>query len=226
MQEKGLLWKLITTNSFSKGMLELSRPLGMSEQLNKRLESMTIFTRNEMRKVSLGNDFYRWDLDNENIRNAKQILGEFAILALQQKITKDEYKQILYNYFLVVYDETFKQWQWERTLYRVQHEIDNIVLLHLPVECVRLTIRELEFINERWQTWEYREGQKVFDEIDNKVAFDSFDWIEIDNTIYSKNFVINFGKYHWEKQNGRKITIKELFTRDPKYLLWAYNNTD
>lgn len=192
-----------------------------------RLIEITLYHKN---KVSKGNTFYDWDSTQGDILSARVDWKMFAQLALDGKIDEDAYIGALYVYFDVVYNETYKAWRRARDNYRIEYELANPKYPHLPVDCVVIKSKELEFINERWRCWTYRDGEnQVDDEIDNRIGEIDYSYIELpDPTIREKSYIVAFGKYGRLGELGRcrTYTVGELLREDPQYLLWAAKNTE
>jgi hypothetical protein len=176
-------------------------------------------------KVSSDNLFYDWRIETPKVEQGKEYFLTVADLYVKEKITEPQYLSGLYSYFQIVYDETLRLWEENKTARRIEYAKTYI---QLPCD-VKLSAKELLFCNERWNNWEAKENAQFlyFDEIDNDIGI-----IEYPNVIVPKivitdeNHIINFGKYGQYGALGkyRPYRIKELFETDPQYLLWAAEN--
>jgi hypothetical protein len=165
-------------------------------------------------KVSRNNGFYWWDLRNDAVTASLTTLWKCADLFWKGRVEERHFLTALYLHFDVVYKESEKEW----------HHLYDPVLSDdtpLPIDCVNIRTRELNFISERLRNWMFLEGEAVWDCEDfhnrwSELGEQDYSHVELPTT--GKDFKFTWGKY-------RGLTIEELIIMKPDYILWVADNT-
>lgn len=190
-------------------------------------EAKAILNREIRYKRLYESHLYDFELENLDVAVAQNQLVEYIELALRGVIDETGLVTAIHQYFGVVYDTTYEQWKNRIDEAKRKYSSRHPQLKVLPVECVKLSSRELEYINERWNAWASRDGDWiVVDGFDNDIGDQDYSYIELpDTTIRKESHVMNFGKYSPDKNQGRTTTIRDLIAIAPKYLIWMHENT-
>lgn len=174
-----------------------------------------------MREVSLGNGFYYWRLKTPRIEQAKEELWNRANVFWKGLVTESQFLLALDLYFQIVCEES--EAEWRRTYGQLGLNLPKEI--PLPVDCVTVPYRELDFITERLCNWLFLEGEPVWDVEPfhnrwSEMGEQDYSYIELPGI--SKDYVFTWGKY------GRTVqmTLGQVMEVDPAYLLWADENTD
>jgi len=165
--------------------------------------------------ISRRNLFYDTELRNDVITMEATRLLQAMVHYRNHIIDQPRFLIKLYKYFTVLRDETEKA----RIEWLSQH-----VTVHHPdpftIDCVKIPTRELDYINERWRSWAYRDGESGYVvELDNNV-----DEYFADLPMPSRKISDPMYKMPWGKHEG--FTIGAIMSFAPRYLIWAHNNTD
>lgn len=181
----------------------------------------------EARAISFNNGDYWWELKTPAISHAYTTLHCDAQDFFDQLIDEREFVVRLHQYFQVVYDESFKEWQ-KQYGYKPPY--------FGPIPDVKLGLRELRFLNDRWATWQSRDNELVWAQYDyqwdnyraeifaaspihNDVLDSDYEDIKPSGIIGSLDWEIPFGKY-----KGK--SIRYVLTNRPDYLDWMMRKTD
>lgn len=200
----------------------------ISKEYAERLDYIIKLTARHALKVSADNAFYDWSLFNPVTMKAKSELVHTVKLFLQEKITEPVYLAGLYAYFQLIFDETLVHWNQHRQEQRVAYATAHPELVSVPLD-VKLSARELAFINERWRAWEYRDTGQAYidDDLNNDIGEIIYPDVVVPRlVIKSDETIIGFGKYgpYGELGKHRPYKIKDLYEVDPQYLIWSFNN--
>lgn len=164
--------------------------------------------RDEKIKISADNGFYDWGLSNPIIKAAMQDSCDAANMYLSGKIEQHLFIASLYWWFQTVYDETDKAW---KARWQPKREKD----IPLPIDCVKMTIRDREFTTEKFHKWFYLDKYAILFEFDNEIGEQDYSHLEV---FHDENTVISFGKY-------KGLTVGYVLEHKPDYLVWCKHNT-
>lgn len=190
-------------------------------------EAKAILNREIRYKRLYEQHLYDFELKTLDIAVAQNQLVEYIELALKDVIDETGLVTAIHQYFGVVYDTTYEQWKLRIDTIKQNYRLEHPEFTHLPIECVKISSRELDYIQERWNAWAVRENERtVCEGFDNDIGEQDYSYIELpDTTIRKSSHVMDFGKYAPDKNRGRVTTVNDLIKIAPKYLIWMHENT-
>lgn len=174
-------------------------------------DELTTLIRQEAQKISFGNGFYNWSLVTPEIKATQLQYCLSAETFLQGKLTRNQFLASLHLYFDAVYKATLEDF-----VRRCESSRKPDAGAALPIDTVKLTRKDLEYLNYQYIKWFGADDWFVWEGFDNDIGEQDYSHIVLFEV--GKFYEFQFGKH-------RDKTLEFVMQRDPSYLIWLKTNT-